>query len=546
MLEASNRPYIVILALTVLFGGYLRFYNLGGPSFWVDELDFVEAAKSQMSVGEPLLASGYAYPRAPILTHALTLSFGMFGISEFTSRAPSAFFGLLAIVVVFWLGKEWFNVRTGTIAAILVTCSAFEIGWSRACRMYALFQLLFLIGIYVFYRGFEHHASRTNNQGGDQYTGFFSKWQLSPTLLLGGSFLIGLSYSSHQNAALFAPSFFFYLLLVLLLSQQGQLRNKYLAPVVGGSALAAVLFFVPQVADFLTYAFQYQPKWAEVSSAQNSWRILSFLFGWSHFPVNLLFVAGTILALRQRHKPGVYALVNLLVPVLLFSFVFQYRKNDYIYHVYPLLFLLAAFALDTAISRVQRSAKAVQERLRPVVIEHSAVAMLLALVWLPLTPGFRFAQKIPRLSDGQFNGALYHNEWRAARGFLAGKVASQDAIVSTLPLSVQYYAGRAEYNLNLSNSQLARQQNIVAPDGRFIDFYSGTDLIEDIGGLENVFARHTQGWIIVDNYRFNNDVYVPRALREMAKNNTTKVFETENLTVSIYKWSGQGVASAPN
>ena len=82
--------------------------------------------------------------------------------------------------------------------------------------------------------------------------------------------------------------------------------------------------------------------------------------------------------------------------------------------------------------------------------------------------------------------------------------------MSTLPLSTHYYLDRADYNLNVSNSDLARVNNITGIDGRIIDFY--------------------------DSYRFNNPVYVPAELHDHIKNNWQHVFTSERETIAIYRW----------
>ena len=585
---SRNKSIIIVLAF-ILLAAYLRLANLGVPSFWVDELDFVDAAKSMLRVGEPLLDSGYPYPRAPLFTYSLMASFKLFGVSEFSSRLPSAIFGILAIPMMFVLGRGMFNERVGLLSALFLTISPFAIGWSRACRMYALFQLLFLAGAYFFYLGFEHgHPPKFPFKGGLEkekggrhlfsplevgLRGVFQRWQLNLSyLLLAGLSLLG-SYSTHQNAGLFLLTFIAYLLMMGIATAVNDgltvaLKSKYvilLAMILGALVLAYIV--LPPIREFVTYAAEYQPKWAEVASAQNPWRIFEFFFDSGKLPFNLLFVAGTILILKNWNRAGVFMLLTFFVPIVLFSFVFQYRKNDYVFHVYPLFYLIGAVALNFLIVKLgslkfiesamtspliplQRGKKGVppqgsRENLPPYQggikggfgrLSKESILIVVCLIWLPFTFNFRLAQKIPRLPDGSFNGAIYHNEWKEAAAFLKDKVTDSDVLMSTLPLTVKHYFGRAEYNLNVSNGDLAREKNIVAADGRLIDFYSGADIIEDVPELQSVLAAHPTGWLVVDNYRFENDVYVPAAMRDFLLSRVKKVHETKNKTVSVYHW----------
>lgn len=604
----KNKTILTVLIFVILAAAYLRLANLGVPSFWVDELDFVDAAKSMLRVGEPLLDSGYPYPRAPLQTYSLMASFKLLGVSEFSSRLPSAIFGILSIPLIFIIGRGWFNERVGLLSALFLAVSPFAIGWSRGCRMYALFQLLFLAGAYFFYRGFEHghppESLPTRGQpppqsplkgGLEKERGglrrVFQRWQLNlPYLLLAGLLLL-LSYSTHQNAGLFLLTFMAYIFLIGISTaiKDGffaALKSKYiilLITILGGLILAYLV--LPPIRDFVTYAAEYQPKWAEVASAQNPWRIFEFFFGAVRLPFNLLFVVGTIWIFKNWNRAGVFTLLTFFVPVVLFSFVFQYRKNDYVFHVYPLFYLVGAVALDFVIAKLNEvkffdpvfgrftasgttppfvppqggneTGVSPQEGDQKDVLPQEGenlppyqggtkggflrprtelVLTVLCLFWLPLTFNFRFAQKIPRLPDGNFNGAIYHNEWKEAAAFLKDKISDSDVLMSTLPLTVKHYVGRAEYNLNVSNGDLAREKNIVAADGRLIDFYSGADIIEDVAELQSVLAAHPNGWLVVDNYRFKNDVYVPAAMREFLLTRVKKVHETKNKTVSVYRW----------
>jgi 4-amino-4-deoxy-L-arabinose transferase-like glycosyltransferase len=579
----KSKTAFTILIFITLAAAYLRLANLGVPSFWVDELDFVDAAKSMLRVGEPLLDSGYPYPRAPLQTYALMASFKLFGVSEFSSRLPSAIFGILSIPLLFIIGRGLFNERVGLLSALFLAVSPFAIGWSRGCRMYALFQLLFLAGVYFFYRGFENPPVSPFKKGGagefpldkggrpvvspleGGLRGVFRRWQRSlPYLLLAGFFLL-LSYSTHQNAGLFLLTFIAYLLMMGISSTVKEgfiatLKSKYvilLTAILGGLVLAYIV--LPPIREFVSYAAEYQPKWAEVASAQNPWRIFDFFFGSEKLPFNLLFIGGTILIFKSWNRAGVFALLTFFIPVVLFSFVFQYRKNDYVFHVYPLFYLIGAVALDFVIVKlsevkffdavVRRFAAAgktpplipPQGGNRPVRFSKNMILTVVCILWLPFTFNFRFAQKIPRLPDGNFNGAIYHNEWKEAAAFLKDKISEGDVFISTLPLTVKHYVGRAEYNLNISNSDLAREKNIVAADGRLIDFYSGADIIEDVAELQSVLDAHPNGWLVVDNYRFENDVYVPAAMREFMLTRAKKVHETKNKTVSVYRWEKASV-----
>jgi len=554
----------LILLLFILFGSYLRFVNLGVPSFWVDEMDFVEAARSMLQVGEPLLDSGYPYTRAPLLTYSLMASFKLFGVSEFSSRLPSAIFGVFSIPLIFVIGRGLFNERVGVLSALFLTVSPFAVGWSRTSRMYALFQLLFLAGLYYFYLGFENRPlsySLKNWQGvlsikrvRNVYIwihNFLTSWQLHLPRMFLGSILLLLSYSTHKNTGLFILTFAGYLLIwgITLIIKKGivvALRSKYI--ILLTLIICTLVFFLEPFREFIGYALSYQPKWAEGSSAQNPWRIIEFLFSARRMPFNIFFIAGMILLVKHWQQNGVFVLLILMIPIVMFSFVFQYRKIDYIFHVYPLFYIVGAYSLDFFVAKLTNAKfleKIIQRfsvlfRMMPswvhTVFSKNMVVTGLCIIWLPFTFNFRFSQKIPRLSDGHFNGAISHNEFKEATSFLQQRLSPDDMIISTLALTVKHYLGRVDYNLNMANSDFSKKNNIFDADGQLIDFYSGAPLINDMQELKSVLKTNLRGWLVVDNYRFQHDVYVPAEIRNFVSACITKTFETRNKTVTVFRW----------
>jgi len=548
----TKSDWLILLAI-LLVASYLRLGRLGTPSFWVDELDFVYAAKSTIEKGEPLLNSGYEYPRSKLFTWSVIGAYRAFGISEASSRLPAAIFGILTVVMIYVAGKGLFSRRTGLLAALFLALSPFAIGWSRVSRMYTLFQLLYLAGAYWIYRGFEKGeagALRTHGNAGEssglmlRLRGWLAAWGLQPAWLLLGSVTLLLSFTVHELAGLYALSFLIYLLLVGIAvlwarKSTGASPVKYLVTlsaivVLGGLAFATLSPLQAKVKEGL----EFLPKWAEVSSAQNRTRLLDYLFSEEFVPLNGFFVIGSILSIASARKAGVYLLMLLAAPVLLFTSVFSFQKNSYIFHVYPALVLLAAVALDRLIEVETLAGRdgAIGRWLESVCRRGwlPALVTVLFLSWMPFTFWFRLAQSIPRQADGQYNGAVFHDEWRQACEYVREHAQPDDVIVSTLPLTVQYYAGRADYNLNWANADLAHKRNIVSPEGRFIDYYSGTPLIENRAALQGLFEGHPRVWLIADNYRLGEAVYVPADVRTLVQQMMTREFETRRKTVAVF------------
>jgi len=543
-----SKSDLVILFFILVLASYLRLGNLGVSSFWVDELDFVYAAKSEMETGEPLLNSGYAYPRAMMLTYSMIASFKFFGISEFSSRLPSAIFGILTVLLIYVTGRGWFNARVGLFSALFLALSPFAIGWSRTARMYTLFQMLFIAGSYLLYRGLESEDAAADsapprNTLLEKLKFLDRDWGLNYSYLAAGVVVLYLSFLVHELAGLYALSFFIYFFIVgiaVIFAKGKSAAAKYLITlaVILLVSLLAFAFLTP-LQDKVREGLSFLPKWAEVAGAQNKLRLFDYLLSEEFVPLNGLFIIGAILALTQANKAGVYLLALLAAPLALFIFVFAFQKNSYIFHVYPVMILLAAYALDRLMqielvpggsSLSDWLAKKNLSRLK------TPIMTILFLSWMPLTFWFRLALSTPKQVDGQYNGAVYHAEWRQATDYVRRELQQDDALMSTLPMTVQYYLGRAEYNLNWPNADLARQHAIFSKDGRLIDYYSGADVVEDLTELQRVIESHARGWLIVDNYRFEERVYVPQEIRQFIVQRMEKKFETNRKTMTVFSW----------
>ena len=115
---------ILLILVLVAFGGILCFYNLGGWDLWnADEPRHAQIAK-EMLQGEGWIIphlNGEVYPDMPplffwfIALSAKTIG----GMNEVAARFPSALFGVLTLLLLFFLGKRLFSEKTAFLAALI-------------------------------------------------------------------------------------------------------------------------------------------------------------------------------------------------------------------------------------------------------------------------------------------------------------------------------------------------------------------------------------------------------------------------------------------
>ncbi len=103
------------------------FFNLGGvPLLDPDEPVYAETPKEMFIFNEfvsPRIYGDYWYDKPPMYYWLVAGSYKIFGISEFSSRFPSAALAVVCALVVYVAGRRLFNERAGFIGALVLTTS---------------------------------------------------------------------------------------------------------------------------------------------------------------------------------------------------------------------------------------------------------------------------------------------------------------------------------------------------------------------------------------------------------------------------------------
>lgn len=135
--------YGFLLGIIITLSVILRFYDLGGESYWYDEIIMLRVAQDNIWT----IIEGGRPPLYIILAH-FWIKF--FGTEEVATRSLSAIFGVASIPIIYLIGKELFNRKVGLIGAFLMAISQFQIYYSQEFRYYSLFVLTTLLSFYFF------------------------------------------------------------------------------------------------------------------------------------------------------------------------------------------------------------------------------------------------------------------------------------------------------------------------------------------------------------------------------------------------------------
>ncbi len=344
---------IQILAVIVLIGAALRFYELGNNSFVADEFLDINSAYGYHQLGEwrawdfnhgtasTVNENVLRDERAAPYKWQVAALFDFLPPTEANARTVSALWGLFAILVVFW--SAWiFTARRdiGLVAALLCAVSVSAIIFSRRLRMYAMFFPLYLAAATAFYAAYERaYAGKIR-----LLREVSARYGLHLPYLALGIALIPLSLSVHQMTAHLPLSLGVFLMVQTALAYRatGTWRNRYGYSVALGLAGAAVLILaVPKaIRAFTQELVFFDDHFGYLSHALNDFAT----------PVvgALLIALGAVYLSREseHRKAAWYLVLAYLVPLLMA--IFLWRRNvgpQYIFFVQSFGMILAAAGL---------------------------------------------------------------------------------------------------------------------------------------------------------------------------------------------------------
>ncbi len=150
--DCPKKKHIALLSTVVIFGAFLRFWNLGEWSFWIDEVFTVKDAQKLS------LESWQSIPN-PVPYLAVKLSIVLSSDSEWGSRLIPCIVGIVSIPAVFGLGRTLFNWRIGLLGSTFMACSSWHLFWTQNAR-YPVFTLLFgVLTAWCFYLSLERDST---------------------------------------------------------------------------------------------------------------------------------------------------------------------------------------------------------------------------------------------------------------------------------------------------------------------------------------------------------------------------------------------------
>ncbi|HEY1372517.1 MAG TPA: glycosyltransferase family 39 protein [Candidatus Binatia bacterium] len=127
IIPGSKRRLLSAVIVIALFSFSTFFIGLGTPALWDrDETIYALAAREMQERNEWLVPTieGKPFLEKPILIYWLArTSYAAFGVDEFSSRLPSAVFGLLTCLTIFFMARPLWGGEAAVFSAIVFSTS---------------------------------------------------------------------------------------------------------------------------------------------------------------------------------------------------------------------------------------------------------------------------------------------------------------------------------------------------------------------------------------------------------------------------------------
>jgi 4-amino-4-deoxy-L-arabinose transferase-like glycosyltransferase len=166
-MKLTNKIFILFFIMIVTFGTLLRFYRLGQipQSMEWDEVSYGYNAYSVLKTGKdeygitfPLTFKAFGEYKQPVYAYLDVISIDLFGLNSFAVRFPSAFFGSISIIFVYFLVAELFQKyrfakKLALLSMTFYAISPWSIQFSRAAFEANVSLCFVIIAVWLFIRG---------------------------------------------------------------------------------------------------------------------------------------------------------------------------------------------------------------------------------------------------------------------------------------------------------------------------------------------------------------------------------------------------------
>lgn len=498
---------MVLIALLMVAGGWLRFASLGRLSFWADEFPHAIGGRALIHEGRPTLPSGREYRRALAHTVVVAASMRVAGEDETGARLPSAIVGLATIPAVWLILRRRFGEPAALAAAAIMAVVPLHVAHSRSARFYVLFVVAYGAAAALGARALLTGSRRA-------------------VLLAVAAFAAAMHL---QVLALMLAAPLFVQALWLWHSAEGRDRARRARTLVtlcaASAAAAGAALAVPDVREGAVRLLEKGVPGLRLDPGIHL-RTLANLFGgvawWAWIPL----APAAIVGLRRSGRAGAVLAIHLVVPAVLFTVLFDATSGRgagarYLIHLLP--FVAAVTGVGVAeLLRLLRDARA--ERRDDTRVAGGAVSVAAVVIAVLAVHGSATVWRIP--SEEHPGEIIPRPNWNAAGTVIRAEGSPGDGLLTTSPLALSWPTGRCGGWLRVRAAAAP-----VLVDGR--DIYCGSALIPDEAAVRGYLAQHPRGWVVADPRQW--PTLVDPAVRALLQRTSAPV-DVGDRSILVMRW----------
>ncbi|MBD3329539.1 hypothetical protein GF357_03530 [Candidatus Dojkabacteria bacterium] len=367
MIEKERGIFVfLVLALLVLSSG-IYFFRLGRFEFVNDEYIVVDTAtglyktgtfykwswlenKSRAEIdctGESKDIYCY-YTKGSFHTALVAMSYRVFGVSEWSSRFPSAISGVIFIAIAYYVLRYFSNSKIVSIISIFILIlHQHLIEIFRLTRMYSILAPLFLLIVYFSHRGLTG-KSRWLRKMRNKIPKIFSRYfDFEYRYLFLAGMLISASIFLHPVGLIIGPVILIYTVYQAISTKEKRFISLLMLEIV------FIVFFVVGTKVFPGLFTGLMERslggWVSLFARRN-YDYLVDLFGYPFTtPVGLVFILGgffltRLISDKKLQSKIVYLFILVVVTATFFIFIGDnYSAFNYVSHVVSFAVLLEVF-----------------------------------------------------------------------------------------------------------------------------------------------------------------------------------------------------------
>ena len=351
IIKNKNLRDLAFLSFIILGAVLLRTIHLGMFGFWWDELYHVLAAQSINKIGHPFIPLQGDYTRALPFTYIISIFFKLFGTSEVSARLPSVIFNITFIILSFFIIRKWFNRSIAFLFIIVISFSPFTIVLARECRMYTLFQLLYFLGAYFFFLGFENNNHRLQlfKKIESEYKINIFYLVISSVLLIIASRIHALTYNF--GIVVIGYSFFLFLYTWKNKGLFKSINSKYFFTVILSAFSILIILIIDKTFIMgMIRTAQDIPVWT--SYKVSNFNYYRYFLSESYPVIFFIYPLSICLMIKEDGKKGFFVFSSFIFLIILHIFVFKRQWERYIFYIFPFFVLGGVYLIDKIIKYV--------------------------------------------------------------------------------------------------------------------------------------------------------------------------------------------------